>query len=73
MKARMVLCLLIAVLMTSFMSFSVAQVRVSGDTTYITGGTYVGAENIGLMEATINNDTLASGARKNIHMVYALY
>ncbi len=73
MKTRMVFCLFIGIFMANFMNFSVAQVRVSGDTTYITGGTYSGAENIGLMETTINNDTLVTGARTNSNMVYALY
>jgi hypothetical protein len=73
MKARMVQLLSLVLLMTSFMCLSVSQVRVSGDTTYIAGGTYSGAENIGLMETTINNDTLATGARTNSNMVYALY
>ena len=69
----MVLCLFVIVLMAGFTSLSVAQVTVHGDTTYITGGTYSGGENAGLLEATINGDTTAAGARHNVNMIYALY
>jgi hypothetical protein len=73
MKAKMILCLLIGLMLASFTSRSVAQVTVVGDTTWITGGTFSGGENLGLLEATINGDTTTSGARKNVNMVYALY
>jgi hypothetical protein len=56
-----------------FVSFSVAQVTVTKDTIYITGGTFTGYENAGLMETTINNDIDANKARLNPNRVYALY
>jgi hypothetical protein len=69
----MVLCLFIVILMASFASRSMAQVTVSGDTSYITGGTYAGGENAGSMDSTISNDTTTTGARKSATRVYALY
>jgi Secretion system C-terminal sorting domain len=62
-------------LLISFISvnFSVAQVSVTKDTIYITGGTFSGSENAGLMETTINNDIDANKARLNPNRVYALY
>ncbi len=69
----MVLSLFIVILLASFASRSMAQVTISGDTAYITGGTFAGGENAGSMDSTISNDTTAAGARKNPHRVYALY
>jgi len=52
---------------------SFAQVRISGDTSYISGATFAGVGFLGEMDSTINNDTLATGARRNPNAVYALY
>jgi hypothetical protein len=63
-------------LLISFISvnFSVAQVTVTKDTIYITGGTFTGKENAGLLETTINGDTNTTNhARLNPNRVYALY
>ncbi len=73
MKARMVLCLFIVILMASFASRSTAQVKISGDTSYISGSDFAGNGFIGEMDSTISNDTTAAGARKNPNAVYALY
>ncbi len=50
-----------------------AQVRISGDTSYISGSDFAGNGIIGEMDSTIDNDTLSNGARKNPNAVYALY
>jgi hypothetical protein len=62
-------------LMISFISvnFSVAQVTVTKDTIYITGGTFSGAENADLLENTINGDIDSQNSRFNPNRVYALY
>jgi hypothetical protein len=57
-------------------NFLFAQVPVDQDTIFIPGGTLHGAENAGLLETTINGDTVVSGAnsgqRVNPNRVYAL-
>jgi len=50
-----------------------ARVDASVDTIYVPGGTLAGAEHAGSLEATINADTTAGGARVNPNRVYALY
>ena len=62
----MLMCLVISRL-------SFAQVKISGDTSYISGSDFGGNGFIGVMDSTIDNDTTASGARKNPNAVYALY
>ena len=62
----MLMCLVIS-------SISFAQVKISGDTSYISGSDFAGSGFIGVMDSTIDNDTTASGARKNPIAVYALY
>ena len=70
----MVLCLFIVILMASFVaSRSMAQVKISGDTAYISGSDFAGNGWLGEMDSTISNDTTASGARKDPNRVYALY
>ena len=58
-------------------SLSFTQVTISGDTSYISGGTFAGVGYVGEMDSTISNDTIATGAntgqRKNPNAVYALY
>ena len=49
-----------------------AQVSITKDTIYITGGTVSGSENAGLLEKTINSDITGNGARINPDRVYAL-
>jgi len=53
-----------------------AVTSANGDTIYITGGTLSGFENAGLLESTINGDTITSGVdvgkRINPNRVYAL-
>jgi Secretion system C-terminal sorting domain len=56
-----------------FVSYSVAQVTVTKDTIYISGGTLSGRENAGLMETTINSDVDSQKVRINPNRVYALY
>jgi len=68
----MILCLFTAVIITTFPQYLIGQVSTSGDTTYVTGGTLAGGENAGLLESTINGDTLANGTRKDPNRVYAL-
>jgi len=68
----MVLCLFIVLLVAGFASRSMAQATISGDTTYIYGGTFANPA-LGTIDSTISNDTLPSGARKNTATVYALY
>jgi Secretion system C-terminal sorting domain len=68
MKATMVLFCLVVGLLLTCASFSVAQVVITGDTAYIPGG----QANAGLLEATINGDTTAQGARKDVNRVYKL-
>ena len=70
MKVKIILSLLMCLTIASLVS---AQVTVKGDTTFITGGTLSGGENIGALESTINADTTATGARKNPNQIYALY
>ncbi len=80
MKSRMLLCLLVMFALTSYAGIGPKQyvpyvpqsVAAPGDTTYIPGGTLSGGENAGSLEATINADTLSTGARKNPNRVYAL-
>jgi Secretion system C-terminal sorting domain len=87
MKAKMVLCLFISVLMAGLTSRSEARVTLhpqrvlrsalpvipaSDDTMHITGGTLAGGENAGALEEAINGDTLADGSRANPNRVYAL-
>jgi len=78
MRLRILLCLLAVVALTSYagdrhiVMGDPSSVRAAGDTLYIPGGTLAGGENAGLLEATINGDTLAGGARKNVNRVYAL-
>ncbi len=72
MKAKMILCLAIGLLIACFTSLSVAKVSAAGDTIYITGGTLAGGENAGSFETAINGDT-TTGARLNVNRVYALY
>jgi hypothetical protein len=73
MKARVTLCLLIGLLITSFSSFAgTTKLSAAGDTMYITGGTLTGGENAGSLENAINGDT-TTGARLNPNRVYALY
>jgi hypothetical protein len=68
MKATTLLfCLVIGLLVMSA-SLSVAQVVVTTDTVFIPGG----PSNAGLLEATINGDTTAAGARVNPMRVYKL-
>lgn len=54
-----------------------AQVPASQDTIFIAGGTFSAGENAGVLETTINGDTITSGAdvgaRINPNRVYALY
>ena len=67
MNAKIVLCLMVGLLIAGA-SFSVAQVVVTTDTVFIPGG----ASNAGLLEATINGDTTATGARINPNRIYKL-
>lgn len=55
------------------LSFSSPKVITKGDTTWIPGGTFNGAENAGLMETTINGDINSDYSRKDPNRVYALY
>ena len=69
--------LFLILLLTLFnITFSFAQVPAEQDTIYIPGGTLTGGENSGLLEKTINGDTVKSGANKgeriNPNRVYAL-
>ncbi|MGA9405941.1 MAG: T9SS type A sorting domain-containing protein [Bacteroidota bacterium] len=73
MKAKMILCLFIVIAIASFASHSTAQVRISGDTAYISGSTFSGNGFIGELDSTVSNDTTASGTRKDPNRVYALY
>lgn len=73
MKLKIVLFLFTAVLVAGLSSRSYAQVHTTGDTTWITGGTFAGFENAGEIDSTINNDTTASGLRVDVNRVYALY
>jgi hypothetical protein len=66
MKATTLLFCLVVGLLIASTSFSVAQVTVTTDTVFITAGT------AGLLEATINGDTTALGARINPNRVYKL-
>lgn len=70
MKLRVLICLLISLTVASF---SFAQVTVVGDTTFITGGTFSGGENAGLLETTINGDNNGTDPRIHPNQVYALY
>jgi Secretion system C-terminal sorting domain len=67
MIAKKVHCLMVGLLIT-YTSLSVAQVVVTTDTVFIPGG----SSNRGLLEATINGDTTATGARANPMRVYKL-
>ncbi len=73
MKARMVLCLFIVLVMASLSSRATAQVITVGDTTWISGSDFAGNGFIGELDSTISNDTTAAGLRKNAKTVYALY
>jgi hypothetical protein len=73
MKAtRLLFCLMFVVFVVANISSAQTRTSANGDTIYITGGTLAGFENAGLLETTINGDTLASGARKKPNRVYAL-
>jgi hypothetical protein len=69
MNIRIILSLVISL---SAVSISFAQITVTTDTIFITGGTLSGKENTGLLESTINGDTTKSGNRVNPNRVYAL-
>jgi len=69
-KIRVLLLLLISLV---FVRYSFAQVTVTKDTIYITGGTLSGGENAGLLETTIMGDVDSQKARLNPNRVYALY
>jgi len=69
MKSWIVFPLLFSLIIASS---SLAQITVSGDTIYITGGTLANGANAGSLEATINGDTLPNGKRKDPNRVYAL-
>ncbi|OYV85316.1 MAG: hypothetical protein B7Z63_05665, partial [Ignavibacteriae bacterium 37-53-5] len=64
---------LFALLVSANISTAQTTVSAAGDTMYITGGTLAGLENAGALEAAINGDTTAAGARVNPNRVYALY
>ena len=70
MKVKILLSLLISFVIVNI---SLAQAVTKGDTTWIPGGTFSGAENSGLMETTINGDIDANNNRINPKRVYALY
>jgi hypothetical protein len=70
MKVKILLSLLFSFIIVNI---SLAQVTTKGDTTWITGGTFAGAENAGLMESTINGDIDSHNARLDTKRVYALY
>ncbi len=76
MKARMLLCLLIGLAITSFAyagtKYHAKPVPAAQDTIVIPGGTFSGAENAGSMETTVNGDTNSNGTRVNPNRVYAL-
>ncbi len=67
---KMLYALLICFLLVNL---SFAQVKISGDTSYISGSDFAGSGFIGVMDSTIDNDTTSTGARKNPNAVYALY
>ena len=73
MKTFLFLLLLISLIIVDY---TFAQVPADQDTIYIQGGTFAGGENSGLLEETINGDTIASGANRgeriNPNRVYAL-
>jgi hypothetical protein len=74
MKLKIVLCLFAGLLIASVSSRSYAQVKVVGDTTFITGGNFAGTTgDLGLLDSVIDNDTTATGARRDPKTVYALY
>jgi hypothetical protein len=70
MKVKILLSLLISFIVVNI---SLAQTVTKGDTTWITGGTFAGAENAGSMETAINADIDANNNRVDPKRVYALY
>ncbi len=70
MKSKILYPLLTCLIISSL---SFAQVKISGDTSYISGSDFAGNGFLGEMDSTISNDTTTSGARKNPNAVYALY
>jgi hypothetical protein len=77
MKAtRLLFCLMFVLFVVTNISSAQVVTSANGDTIYITGGTLAGFENAGLLESTINGDTILSGAnagkRINPNRVYAL-
>jgi hypothetical protein len=69
MKVKILLSLLVSLVVVSL---SIAQTT-KGDTTWIPGGTFAGAENAGMLEQTINGDVDGSNNRLDTKRVYALY
>ena len=74
MKAKLLFCVVISLLITSFATLSIAQGTVPANQAAIRipGGTLAGGENAGLLEQTINGDTTAAGARINPNRIYQL-
>jgi hypothetical protein len=77
MKAtRLLFCLMFVLFVVTNILSAQAVTSANGDTIYITGGTLSGFENAGLLESTINGDTITSGVdvgkRINPNRVYAL-
>ena len=74
MKFKIVLCLFTVLLIAGVSSRSYGQVITKGDTMFITGGTSLAdLSNLGELDSTIDNDTLATGGRTDPNRVYALY
>ena len=62
MKAtRLLFCLMFVLFVVTNISSAQVVTSANGDTIYITGGTLAGFENAGLLESTINGDTITSG------------
>jgi hypothetical protein len=68
MNTKILLFFIMSFLIAGFTSFTIAQVPASQDTIVIPGG----ASHAGLLEATINGDTTATGARIHPNRVYRL-
>jgi Protein of unknown function (DUF1573) len=70
---RLLFSLMFVLFVAANISNAQAVISANGDTIYIPGGTLIGLEHAGLLETTINGDTLANGLRKNPNRVYALF
>ena len=73
MKFKILLFLFAALVVASISSSSYAQVKTVGDTTWITGGTFAGGENAGVIDSAIDADTVSATVRSDPNRVYALY